>query len=121
MATLVHNRRVTFLSLRAFVALMQHRDTARAAQALGIQTQRLHYQIRGLEAALGTPLFSVGNPSWLPTSTGVKALPKVMAMLQIWEQIEPRPRAGRNGRPLPPELSCAARRGPAFWVRHATM
>ena len=71
---------------------------ARAAQALGIQTQRLHYQIRGLEAALGTPLFSVGNPSWLPTSTGVKALPKIMAMLRIWEQIEPRPSAGRTPR-----------------------
>ncbi|QEZ43750.1 helix-turn-helix domain-containing protein [Cupriavidus oxalaticus] len=120
MANLVNNRRVSFLSLRAFVALMQHRDTARAAQALGIQTQRLHYQIRGLEAALGTPLFSVGNPSWLPTSTGVKALPKIMAMLRIWEQIEPRPSAGRNGLP-PPAFGAAACRGPAFWVRHATM
>ncbi|MEM5430863.1 LysR family transcriptional regulator [Cupriavidus oxalaticus] len=120
MAYLVNNRRVSFLSLRAFVALMQHRDTVRAAQALGIQTQRLHYQIRGLEAVLGTPLFSAGSPSWLPTPTGVRALPKVMAMLRIWDQIAPRPCASRNGLP-PPEFSDAARRGPAFWVRHATM
>ncbi|MCY1232174.1 DNA-binding transcriptional activator GcvA [compost metagenome] len=120
MAYLVNNRRVSFLSLRAFVALMQHRDTARAAHALGIQTQRLHYQIRSLEAVLGTPLFSAGSPSWLPTPTGVKALPKVMAMLRIWEQIAPRPCAGCNGLP-PPEFSAAARCGPAFWVRHATM
>lgn len=119
MAYLVNNRRVSFLSLRAFVALIQHRDTARAAQALGIQTQRLLYQIRSLEAVLGTPLFSVGSPNWLPTPTGVKALPKVMAMLHIWEQIAPRPCAGRTG--PPPEFSDAARRGPAFWVRHATM
>ncbi|BDB28198.1 hypothetical protein Tamer19_10570 [Cupriavidus sp. TA19] len=121
MASLVQNRRVSFLSLRTFVALMQHRDTARAAQALGIQTQRLHYQIRALEAALGAPLFSAGSPNWLPTPTGVRALPKIMAMLHIWDQIEPNPCARRNSRPPPPEPSDAARRGPAFWVRHATM
>ncbi|WP_341868067.1 LysR family transcriptional regulator [Cupriavidus lacunae] len=53
MAYRLSNRRVSFLSLRVFAALMQHRDTGSATQALGIQPQRLYYQIRRLEAALG--------------------------------------------------------------------
>ncbi|WP_354686296.1 LysR family transcriptional regulator [Cupriavidus necator] len=122
MAFHLNNRRVSFLSLRAFVALMQHRDTARAARALGIQSQRLHYQIRGLEAALGTPLFRVGSPSWLPTPVGVNALPKIIAMLAIWDQLA----AGtcsrhRDAAALAPAVDSAGRDGIAFWVRQATM
>jgi DNA-binding transcriptional LysR family regulator len=121
MATRSRNRRVSFLSLRIFVALMEHRDTGCAAQALGIQPQRLHYQIRQLEAALGTPLFQTCTPHWLPTAAGVKALPKVHAMLDIWQQVETSTRARRRAAPSQLRESCAVRIGVAFWVRQATM
>ncbi|MFS8977384.1 LysR family transcriptional regulator [Cupriavidus necator] len=122
MAFHLNNRRVSFLSLRAFVALMQHRDSNRAARALGIQRQRLHYQIRGLEAALGTPLFRVGKPAWLPTPTGVNALPKVMAMLAIWDQLEPGTCARQHASvPQAPEIDATGLGGLVFWVRQSTM
>ncbi|WP_042879891.1 helix-turn-helix domain-containing protein [Cupriavidus necator] len=121
MAFHLNNRRVSFLSLRAFIALMQHRDTTRAARALGIQSQRLLYQIRSLEAALGTPLFRVGSPAWLPTPIGVNALPKVIAMLAIWEQLEPGTCARQHDTGAAPAVDDSGRDGLAFWVRQSTM
>ncbi|MGX6570663.1 helix-turn-helix domain-containing protein [Cupriavidus necator] len=116
------NRRVSFLSLRAYVAVMQHRDAVRAAQALRIHPQRLYYHIRGLEAALGKPLFSTCSPDWLPTSMGVTALPKVVAMLAIWDQIEAGIRASQPAAAArEAEPGAIARYGAAFWVRQATM
>ncbi|NUO86297.1 MAG: LysR family transcriptional regulator [Cupriavidus sp.] len=119
------NRRVSFLSLRVFVALMQHRDAGRAAQALGIQPQRLHYQLRQLEAALGMPLIQPCGTSWLPTAAGFNALPKICAMLEIWEQIQASTRVRRRAeaeRQLERQRErCAVRVGAAFWVRQATM
>jgi DNA-binding transcriptional LysR family regulator len=121
MAYLLSNRRVTFLSLRVFVALIQHRDATSAAQALGIQPQRLYYQIRRLEAALGTPLFRTCSPDWLPTPTGVSALPKVLAMLAIWDQIQAGTRAGQSAAAAQGPGPGGACTGTAFWVRQATM
>lgn len=115
------NRRVSFLSLRVFVAVMQHRDTGSAAQALGIQPQRLHYQIRQLEAALGTPLFHACSPAWLPTAAGYNALPKIHAMLDIWEQVQASTHARRCAPAAVKREPCAVRVGAAFWVRQATM
>ncbi|NOV24696.1 LysR family transcriptional regulator [Cupriavidus necator] len=121
MAYRLRNRRVSFLSLRVFVALMQHRDTGSAAQALGIQPQRLHYQIRRLEAALGTPLFESCSPAWLPTAAGLSALPKIHAMLDIWEQVQGSTAARRGTAAALTREPCAVRVGAAFWVRQATM
>ncbi|MCO4861017.1 LysR family transcriptional regulator [Cupriavidus sp. WGlv3] len=121
MAYRLINRRVSFLSLRVFVALMQHRDASRAAQALGIQPQRLHYQIRQLEAALGRPLFQTCGTSWLPTAAGFNALPKIRAMLEIWEQVQASTRARRRAEAERQRERCAVRVGAAFWVRQATM
>ncbi|SPA43493.1 putative transcriptional regulator [Cupriavidus taiwanensis] len=121
MAYRLINRRVSFLSLRVFVALMQHRDAGRAAQALGIQSQRLHYQLRQLEAALGMPLFQPCGTAWLPTAAGFNALPKICAMLEIWEQIEASTRARRSAEADRQHERCAVRVGAAFWVRQATM
>lgn len=116
------NRRVSFLSLRAFVTVMHHRDAASAARALRIHPQRLYYQIRCLEAALGRALFHACGPDWLPTPTGLNALPKVVAMLSIWDQIEAGVRARqRAAAAWGPEPGGMARAGAAFWVRHATM
>ncbi|SOY67925.1 putative transcriptional regulator [Cupriavidus taiwanensis] len=115
------NRRVSFLSLRVFVALMQHRDASRAAQALGIQPQRLHYQIRQLEAALGMALFEPCSAAWQPTAAGFNALPKVRAMLEIWEQVQASTRARRGIEAELKRERCAVRVGAAFWVRQATM
>ncbi|SOY69093.1 putative transcriptional regulator [Cupriavidus taiwanensis] len=121
MAYRLINRRVSFLSLRVFVALMQHRDAGRAAQALGIQPQRLHYQLRQLEAALGMALFQPSGTHWLPTAAGFHALPKVRAMLEIWEQIQASTRAPRRDEADRQRERCAVRVGAAFWVRQATM
>lgn len=117
MANLLKNRRVSLLSLRAFVALMRYQDLRRAAAALGIQPQRLHYQLRSLESALDTALFSVGSPHWLPTPAGIRALPRAQRVLAMWREIldsvarEPR----ASDAAMPPD-------GPvAFWVRQATM
>ncbi|WP_265920199.1 helix-turn-helix domain-containing protein [Cupriavidus nantongensis] len=121
MAYRLINRRVSFLSLRVFVALMQHRDAGRAAQALGIQPQRLHYQIRQLEAALGMPLFQSGGTGWMPTAAGFNALPKIRAMLEIWDQVQASTRARRRAEAERPRERCAVRVGAAFWVRQATM
>lgn len=121
MAYRFSNRRVTFLSLRVFVALMQHRDTGGAAQALNIQPQRLYYQIRRLEAALGTPLFHTCSPDWQPTLAGVKALPKVLGMLDIWDQIEASTLARRLAALPQVRVPAGMRTGAAFWVRQSTM
>ncbi|CAQ72567.1 helix-turn-helix domain-containing protein [Cupriavidus taiwanensis] len=115
------NRRVSFLSLRVFVAMMQHRDASRAAEALGIQPQRLYYQLRQLEAALGMPLFQPCGAAWLPTAAGLNALPKVRGMLDIWEQVQASTRARRCAQADLPRERCAVRVGAAFWVRQATM
>ncbi|SOZ18469.1 putative transcriptional regulator [Cupriavidus taiwanensis] len=121
MAYRLINRRVSFLSLRVFVALMQHRDAGRAAQALGIQPQRLHYQLRQLEAALGMPLIQPCGTRWLPTAAGFNALPKIRAMLDIWEQVQASTRARRRAEAERQRERCAVRVGAAFWVRQATM
>jgi len=118
MAYFLQNQRVSFLSLRAFAALMHYHDTGQAARALGIQPQRLLYQLRRLEQALHMRLFQAGHPHWLPTLSAVHMLPKVLAMLVIWEEVMDgieRPRAIIE-RCAPPE------QGPvAFWIRQSTM
>jgi DNA-binding transcriptional LysR family regulator len=117
MAHLLKNRRVSLLSLRAFVALMRHRDLGRAAAELGIQPQRLHYQLRSLEFALDTALFRVCSPHWLPTPAAIRVLPRAQRVLAMWREIldslAREPAAQESA--LPPY-------GPvAFWVRQATM
>ncbi|ODV42871.1 hypothetical protein AWV79_22785 [Cupriavidus sp. UYMMa02A] len=117
LAHLLKNRRVSLLSLRAFVALMRYRHTGRAAAELGIQSQRLHYQLRSLESALDTELFRVCSPHWLPTPAAIRMLPRAQRVLAMWRDIldslaqEPATPASV----MPPY-------GPvAFWVRQATM
>ncbi|WER49235.1 LysR family transcriptional regulator [Cupriavidus sp. WKF15] len=117
MAYLLKNRRVSLLSLRAFVALVRHRDLGRAAAELGIQPQRLQYQVRRLESALDTTLFRVCSPHWLPTPAGIRVLPRAQRVLAMWREIldslAQEPMASEPA--IPPY-------GPvAFWVRQATM
>ncbi|KWR81303.1 helix-turn-helix domain-containing protein [Cupriavidus sp. IDO] len=122
MAYFLQNRRVSFLALRAFTALMRHRDTSRAAQELGILPQRLHYQLRSLETAIGKPLFRTGSPHWLPTPAALKLLPKVRGMLAIWEGLFDEPPQPNEPEPLDIYLErkdCPP--GIAFWLRHSTM
>ncbi|CAG2157217.1 LysR family transcriptional regulator [Cupriavidus numazuensis] len=117
MAHLLKNRRVSLLSLRAFVALMRYRDCGRAAAELGIQPQRLQYQLRSLESALNTTLFRVCSPHWLPTPDAVRMLPRAQRVLAMWRDILD----SLTREPAMPE-SVMPPYGPvAFWVRQATM
>jgi DNA-binding transcriptional LysR family regulator len=117
MAQLLKNRRVSLLSLRVFVALMRHRDVGRAAAELGMLPQRLHYQLRSLEAALDTALFSVRSPHWLPTPAAIRVLPRARRVLAMWREIlDSVAREPASTEPMLPPC------GPvAFWVRQATM
>ncbi|CAG9168654.1 hypothetical protein LMG23992_01238 [Cupriavidus laharis] len=117
MAHLQKNRRVSLLSLRAFVALMRHRNTSRAAAELGIQPQRLHYQLRRLESALDTALFRVCSPHWLPTPAAIRMLPKAQRVLAMWRDILD----SLAHDPVIPESFLPPYGPVAFWVRQATM
>ncbi len=117
MAYLLKNRRVSLLSLRAFVALMRYQDLGRAAAELGIQPQRLQYQLRSLESALDTALFSVGHPHWLPTPAAIRALPRAQRVLAMWRDILD----SLKREPVAPDAATPPYGPIAFWVRHATM
>ncbi len=117
MAPPLKNRRVSVLSLRAFVALMRNRDMRRAAAELGIEPQRLHYQLRSLESALDTALFRVRSPDWLPTPAGIRVLPRAQRVLAMWREIlDSLARTSAT-----PESTMPPYDAVAFWVRQATM
>lgn len=117
MAYLLKNRRVSLLSLRAFVALMRYQDLGRAAAELGIQPQRLHYQLRSLESALDTALFSVCSPHWLPTPAAIRVLPRAQRVLAMWRDIVD----SLKREPAAPDAMMPPYGPVAFWVRQATM
>ncbi|PZW39283.1 LysR family transcriptional regulator [Humitalea rosea] len=71
-------------ALRAFAAVARHGSFSRAAEALHVSTSAVSHQIRGVEAALGTPLLTratngAGATRTAPTPAGLLLLEGVEA------------------------------------------
>lgn len=78
-------RRLPLGSLRVFVAVAQHLNFTRAADALGVTASAASLQIRGLEEYLGRPLFRRNGRLVQLTTEGATVLPRIQQALQQLE------------------------------------
>ena len=62
-------------ALRAFEAAARHLSFTRAADELNVTPGAISHQIKGLEAAIGQPLFQRRTRALLLTEVGQRALP----------------------------------------------
>ncbi len=61
--------------LRAFEAAARHLSFTKAAEELNVTPGAISHQVKGLEAALGQPLFHRRTRALLLTEAGQRALP----------------------------------------------
>ncbi len=87
-------------SLRVFVAVAQHLNFTRAADALGVTASAASLQIRGLEEYLGRPLFRRNGREVQLTSEGAAVLPRIQQALQQLEAALDSLRSGTRTGPL---------------------
>ena len=82
--------------LEYVVALAEHRNFGRAAEACFVSQPTLSTQIHKLEAELGVALFERGTRETIPTAVGLEVVAHARAVLRRGG-IDPR------GRPVEPE------------------
>jgi LysR family transcriptional regulator, glycine cleavage system transcriptional activator len=87
-------------SLRVFVAVAQHLNFTRAADALGVTASAASLQIRALEEYLARPLFRRNGRQVLLTSEGSTLLPRVQHALEELERAVDDVRLDRSAGPL---------------------
>jgi LysR family glycine cleavage system transcriptional activator len=87
-------------SLRVFVAVAQHLNFTRAADALGVTASAASLQIRALEEYLARPLFRRNGRQVLLTGEGSALLPRVQRALEELERAVDDVRLDRLAGPL---------------------
>jgi LysR family glycine cleavage system transcriptional activator len=87
-------------SLRVFVAVAQHLNFTRAADALGVTASAASLQIRALEEYLARPLFRRNGRQVLLTGEGSTLLPRVQHALEELERAVDDVRLDRSAGPL---------------------
>jgi len=87
-------------SLRVFVAVAQHLNFTRAADALGVTASAASLQIRALEEYLARPLFRRNGRQVLLTGEGSTLLPRVQRALEELERAVDDVRLDRLAGPL---------------------
>ena len=71
--------------LRYFLAVAEQLSFTRAAEALFVSQPALSKQVRGLEARLGTELFTRGHRSIELTDAGRALLPRAERIVEEWD------------------------------------
>ena len=87
-------------SLRVFVAVAEHLNFTRAADALGVTASAASLQIRALEEYLSRPLFRRSGREVHLTSEGAALLPRVQQALSDIEHAVDDVRGGRQAGPV---------------------
>ena len=90
-------RRLPLGSLRVFVAVAQHLNFSRAADALGVTTSAASVQVRALEEYLNQPLFRRNGREVRLTIEGEALLPRVQEALRQLEHAIDDVRRDRGG------------------------
>ena len=93
-------RRLPLGSLRVFVAVAEHLNFTRAADALGVTASAASLQIRALEEYLSRPLFRRSGRAVHLTPEGAALLPRIQQSLSSIEHALDEVRAGRKDGPL---------------------
>jgi LysR family glycine cleavage system transcriptional activator len=93
-------RRLPLGSLRVFVAVAEHLNFTRAADALGVTASAASLQIRALEQYLSRPLFRRSGREVHLTAEGAALLPRVQQALSDIERAIDDVRGGREAGPL---------------------
>lgn len=87
-------------SLRVFVAVAEHLNFTRAADALGVTASAASLQIRALEEYLSRPLFRRSGREVHLTAEGAALLPRVQQALSDIEHALDDVRGGRHAGPI---------------------
>ncbi|HEX2117382.1 MAG TPA: LysR family transcriptional regulator, partial [Alphaproteobacteria bacterium] len=90
-------RDLDLTSLRLWVAVCDHRNIARAAEAEHITASAISKRITQMETALGRPLLTRGRRGVEPTPAGYALLEHARTMLFTLERIESDVAAGGGG------------------------
>src|SRR5580692_12636192 len=93
-------RRLPLGSLRVFVAVAEHLNFTRAADALGVTASAASLQIRALEEYLGQRLFRRNGRQVHLTNEGAALLPRVQRALEELERAVDDVRLDRLAGPL---------------------
>ena len=93
-------RRLPLGSLRVFVAVAEHLNFTRAADALGVTASAASLQIRALEEYLSRPLFRRNGRQVNLTHEGASLLPRVQQALSDIERAVDDVRGGRQTGPI---------------------
>jgi LysR family glycine cleavage system transcriptional activator len=93
-------RRLPLGGLRVFVAVAEHLNFTRAADALGVTASAASLQIRALEQYLSRPLFRRSGREVHLTAEGAALLPRVQQALSNIERAIDDIRGGREAGPL---------------------
>jgi LysR family transcriptional regulator, glycine cleavage system transcriptional activator len=93
-------RRMPVASLRVFVAVAEHRNFTRAADALGVTPSAASMQVQALEDYLRLPLFRRNGRQVELTAEGAALLPRIERALGELERALDEARADRGAGPL---------------------